>query len=285
MLRKLIKHELIATGRIMLPIFSAVLIAAFGGHFAAFNPSPKPTVLPVFLISLIEMLFVLSLFVAFIAAFVLMIRRFYCNLLREEGYLTMTLPVSVHEHMSAKVIVSVLWSLSTVLVACVAFAILFFQIGWIDDMFALIRDILKALIKEGLFLHGVGIGLELLALMIAGIASVCLQFYAAMAIGHSFTSRKGLCSFAAYFALQFALQAVYALIARIAGATDIITAALEWLEDTVVVTTLENGGELIAPSLAGIHIVLLVFLAAVALQGAVFYAITAYCLKNRLNLN
>ena len=37
MLRKLMKHELLATGRIMLPMFALVLLAGVGGNLSTYQ--------------------------------------------------------------------------------------------------------------------------------------------------------------------------------------------------------------------------------------------------------
>ena len=52
-----------------------------------------------------------------VMSLVVMIQRFYKNVLGDEGYLTLTLPVNVHEILWSKLIVSFVWFLATGLIA------------------------------------------------------------------------------------------------------------------------------------------------------------------------
>ena len=112
MLSKLLKHEFRATGRVMLPIYAAVLaLAVLANLSIRFIQNTGSAFLRI-LFGLLIAAFVVSIIAAVIMTLVMMITRFYRNLLKDEGYLMHTLPVSVHGLVWSKLIVSFVWSLS-----------------------------------------------------------------------------------------------------------------------------------------------------------------------------
>jgi len=284
MLRKLIRHEMTATARIMLPMLLIVLLAAVGGNLSTYQLLETDNGFFNAIGVLLLIGFVLSIFAACMLSFVLMIQRFYKNLLGDEGYLMMTLPVTVHEHIASKLIASVIWFALTGLTVFLSIFILLFQA---EPAMAFIREVAEifgVVLRYQYGWHALVMGVELILIFAAGMAAMCLCIYAAMAIGHSFTSRKTLLSFAAYFLMQFvwnlAQQSVVSLLGRM-GAIDSFSA---WMERSMTHTALANGTLLITPALTAVHLVLLGALAIILLNALVFEWITAYFMKNRLNL-
>ena len=131
MLRKLLKHEFRATGRIMLPMYLILLVTAVGSNFAGRRMMGSQSNILNVLAVLIVMAFGFAIAGVFVMAFVLMIQRFYKNLLQDEGYLMFTLPVSVHQHIWSKLIVSAVWFAATVLAIIAASLIVAFQGGFL----------------------------------------------------------------------------------------------------------------------------------------------------------
>ena len=114
MLGKLLKHEFRATGRILLPLMGAVIVLALlangsmtmlANGMADSSAAAKFTGLRILLILIVVMFFIGIVTMA-VMTVVLMVSRFYRNLLKDEGYLMFTLPVSTHELVWAKLIVS-----------------------------------------------------------------------------------------------------------------------------------------------------------------------------------
>ena len=114
MLRKLLKHEFRATGRIMLPLFGILLLVSVGANFSSRGMLNSDSSLLRTLGTIFIMLFIVGIFAVGIISFVLMINRFYKNLLQDEGYVMMTLPVCVHQQIWSKLIVSTVWFAATV---------------------------------------------------------------------------------------------------------------------------------------------------------------------------
>ena len=109
MLGKLMKYEFRATAIYFLPIYVVLVLVSglryvvslisqkFSNGFSAFSG---------FSLSAIYLLLALGLA---ITTFIVIIIRFYKNLLGTEGYLMFTLPVSVEQNILAKLIPSVVW--------------------------------------------------------------------------------------------------------------------------------------------------------------------------------
>ena len=126
MLGKLMKHEFRATARIMLPVMGAMaalaLLANLSIRGLAGNLSDVPMLKILF--TLIIIFFGAAVVATVVMSLVIMVSRFYRNLLKDEGYLMFTLPVSVHELIWSKLIVSLVWFLATGLLIFLVMALM-----------------------------------------------------------------------------------------------------------------------------------------------------------------
>lgn len=110
MLSKLIKHEFRATSRIMWPVFLGMLALTALMRFSQLllNGGHIP-----WLLQLIGVLLVIGFMMGLGAlAFVPLVLsavRWRDHVLKDEGYLTLTLPVSLHQLLISKLIVSAVW--------------------------------------------------------------------------------------------------------------------------------------------------------------------------------
>lgn len=134
MLRKLLKHEFRATGRIMLPLFGILLLVSVGANFSSRGMLNSDSSLLRTLGTIFIMLFIVGIFAVGIISFVLMINRFYKNLLQDEDYVMMTLPVCVHQQIWSKLIVSTVWFAATVVVIGLSCCIMAFDIRFVGDL-------------------------------------------------------------------------------------------------------------------------------------------------------
>ena len=199
MLGKLLKHEFRATSRIMLPLYGAVLVLAVLANLSfAFIDATDSLFLHILCILFIVIFFI-GVVGAFVLTIVVMVGRFYRNLLKNQGYLSHTLPVTVHGHLWSKLIVSLVWFIAT----AVFIAIVFLLTGLIQTN-TNIGEFLSALptwaqIKEYLTVNGLLgqsalITGEIIAVIIAECLVLCLHFYAALSLGHACTKNKILLS-------------------------------------------------------------------------------------------
>lgn len=271
MLRKLLKHEFRATGRIMLPMYLVLLVTALGSNLATRGILETQYRVLDILGGLIIVAFACAICGVLLMSFVLMIQRFYKNLLQDEGYLMFTLPVSIHQHIWSKVIVSSVWFIATVLAIIAAGLIVAFQGGFLRELLDVFRWFFEGLekLKISEALNGTVYLVEFAVLMFLSLVAFSLQFYAALAAGHSRANHKMFWSVVWFFGFQFALQFLGSL--------------LFISLDRLGIPSFLNLDWDVAPAVA-IHMGLLFIIGCVVVYGAIFYAVTTFFLKKHLNL-
>lgn len=269
MLTKLLKHELRATSRIMWVVYAAMgllsLLANLSFHVADTNFNQYLRA-----VSKMTLVFwVLSLFIGVVITVVLMVRQFQKNLLTDEGYLAFTLPVSVHQLVLSKLLVAVLWFLATAL----AVALSVFIATLSNSILESFGNFLKGIVHDINAYNAVNVTVilgEIAILAIVGCAVSSLQFYTAMSIGYGFTNHKALWSVLTYFGIQIVLQLLSVLFATAVDGSGIATYYAELLLDIGF--------------LDWMHMVLISGIISMGILGAIFYGITVWNLKHRLNL-
>lgn len=95
---KLLKYELKATARVMLPLYLVMLLATL--VMAVNLDSGK--VNNFILNTIINAAFFIAVFVCFVVGTLMILQRFYKNLLGSEGYLMFTLPVTTMQNILGK---------------------------------------------------------------------------------------------------------------------------------------------------------------------------------------
>lgn len=277
MLGKLIKQELRATSRVMLPLIAAVLVLAMlsGISVALLDREQDMGFMTVvFVLTIIA--FAVCVFAVCVAALIVMIERFYKNLLGSEGYLMFTLPVSVDALVWAKLLVSFIWFAATV-VAVVLAVLLLAAVGASFAFTGEDAALVGGMVREAFAHIGAGnvIGVALEALAAFFLCSVfdCLHFYFAMAIGQSFANHKAAWSVVFYFVISIAVY----LLSSAALAAISAVGLVSNLQITVSDLTVSG-------SFAAVHLVLIANAVAAAVLGAIFYFPTTSLLKKRLNL-
>lgn len=209
MLGKLLKQDFRATARIMLPLYAAVpVLGLFTGLITRLCENQNG-----FLIraigALVSFVFSLSLIAAVVTTVVLMILRFYRNLMTDEGYLMFTLPVSTTELICSKLIVSVVWFLGALAVDALGLLV--------TGRFGSYQDAVRFQVTYtfGMPMTGAqsaGLIIEFVAFLLLCCVALCLMTYAAMAIGQSFKKNKGLMSVVFFFVLWIGTRIVLTLI-------------------------------------------------------------------------
>jgi hypothetical protein len=267
MLRKLMKHEFRATARIMGPLFLVVLALALVANLSLRFLLDSDTFLPNLLGGLLMAAFVIGMAALVIMSIALMVNRFRTNLMGDEGYVTFTLPVSGHQLVWSKIIVSTVWFIATGVVEAIALLVCFFDLGVMRNIFSseFYRRIVEAfhtLIAEyGLNVPAVII--ELIVLCLLSCAVLCLEFYAAMAVGHSFANHKGALSVLFFFVFQFAIQFISGLLFN--------ADEFEHMFNTM-------------DGMQAFHQMMAIFIGIDLVIGAIYYVITTLTMKKRLNL-
>lgn len=215
MLGKLMKYEFRATAIYFLPIYVALVLVSglryavslisqrFSNGFSAFSE---------FSLSAIYLLLAVGLA---ITTFIVIIIRFYKNLLGTEGYLMFTLPVSVSQNILAKLIPSVVWFFGSCVLGMLTIA---------PAMGLRFRDNPFVAMFTGIRIGDAPAMLLAVLLVIGGIAGSFLFYYLCMCIGQTFNSHRFLASAGAYIVIQLILQvlgigSVWVLASKFANAT------------------------------------------------------------------
>lgn len=217
MLKKLLKYELLATGRIILPFYAGLLgLTILFRLFSAFDTGFALREVRAIVEGLTVTAFVVLMISTFVVCFIIMLMRFYKNLFSDEGYLMHTLPVSPAANIWAKALSSALWTVTSVLVGFLCGFIFFFgdmlpELGSaVSRGFAMLRSELSAYfsIADSALL---GIMLTLvIALMLLSLIAGPMLCYLCIALGQRFTRHKILGAFGVYLLISFLLQSLTA---------------------------------------------------------------------------
>ena len=282
MLGKLIKHEFRATGRLMAPLFGALLLLAVFARTTNQVMQQVPTTRVLYVISvLLAITYVLAGLGVMVFSTVLMIKRFHQNFLTDEGYLMFTLPVSVHSLLWSKLITAALIFLFTFAAELLAFAIVIWQGGASADVY---NNFISGLRELGSYYigNGIAIALETFAMLFVSLLVTCLLFYAPMSIGYSFANHKGLLSVVFYFVIQAVLQIFgVSMLAGVADDGSLLNRMLQNIY-TGGRTVIVNGVPHVAVQF--FHGTMLLSLLAELVLGAILYFLTYFMLRRHRNL-
>lgn len=263
MLRKLLKHEFRATGRIMLPMYLVLLILSVVANVSVRVLDASQSTFPRILGGVFLVLFFTCIFVVSVMAVVLMVRRFRANLMSDEGYIMFTLPVSIHQQVWSKIIVSSVWLIVTGLADLLAMVLVVFRVGYMTELASHLQEVFSQ-ISAYYAWNGAAFAAELLVLVFVACAVLCLEFYAAIAVGHSFDNHKILLSVVFFIVFQ--------VIAQILG----VVGLMSW----------DNMGMFwsVYSGMAAVHGAFWAAIGGSLIYGVAYYVITVLMLKKRLNL-
>ncbi|MBC3515080.1 hypothetical protein H8K20_01570 [Neobittarella massiliensis] len=265
MLGKLIKHEFKATSRIYLPMFGAVLLLTLVSKGLLVLQSQISFMDTLAGLSII--LYVCVLIAVFVVGFVVMIQRFYKNLLGDEGYLMNTLPVSPASHIWSKFITATVWSIATVAVVLLSILILV----WNREVLATIGHLLHQLVwmfEQVYQAKLLPLVIETIIAMLVGLVSGGFMVYCAIAIGHQVRGHRLLGSIGAYVVLYMTTQILSTGVIMVLG---IAMGGLDMLNAAI-------------PPINFLHGLMLSTIGLSAVIGVACFIATNYLLKHKLNL-
>ena len=185
MLGKLLKHEIKSQGKSLFLFWMAIL--GLGLLVRIFSMLEE--VVPIFQyitpISIVT--FGIAIVLSLVYCFFLAIKNYYKKVLREEGYLTNTLPVK-----KSSMILSFLITDALALIATIAFCFLgwFIAFGLGSEEIKSIWETLSISIEQEFNMNIEIIRCIFAGALIVGYLNTISMFYAAMTIGHSFSQNK-----------------------------------------------------------------------------------------------
>lgn len=275
MVKKLFKYEWISARRFLVPLSLVLIGLSVLGRLTflidAETISAKALSLLVGLAQgLITTFNVLAIGALFLISQIMLIVRFYRNIVGQEGYLTLTLPVTPGTHIFVKTVFSVLVSIWNVFLSMCSLFVLGIGTEVENDILAGLSQISDVVIQKA---GTVNFAFYIVELVLALVAVFFFQFslfYACISIGQQMKKHRVLGALLSY--------AAWYVFTQILGV--IVTVLLMIFEDQ-----LDAFLDVIAlnpvPWLHGILVVLIVFQAALAL---VFFLVSRFMLTKKLNL-
>ena len=256
MLGKLLKYEIPALGRRLLPLFAGWAATAVLMGLAV-GPLSTESGFMVFLSGLLYFAMATAVMVMTV---ILIIQRYSNSLLGDEAYFNMVLPVTSTEHIASKGISALIWVLLSgvamlvtgLLIALFSGVLFGADIPWADFF----REIANATAGEWLAM------IETIIMAAFSITKSILAIYAAITVGHQVQKHTTLASIGAYIGALF----FESVIGRIlVGIFPNMVRNIDSIREV-------NG-------MFGIAILTSILL------GAVYFFICKYLMENRLNLN
>ena len=267
MLKNLLKYEFRATARTYGGIYLALLAAAglIGFSFRGDRAAAQSHVfeIGVTIYSLLVMALV-------IVTIVTVIQRFTKNLLGREGYLMHTLPVTESQLVASKLLSSAVWLLASAVVGVVSLVIIFcvgvdFAQLDLHDLWAEWAALRTAF--QGQVLWGL---LWAALLCYARVLCTILCIYAACMVGHLFRAHNSIASVAAFFLMSWAQSWMENLL----NSGSVMRIFMGPDGSTIVS---EAANESMAVFFGSAFAITAVF-------GAVYFILTCWLMKNKLNL-
>ena len=261
MLRSLMKYEFMAMGRVFLPLYGALIVISIVNRIIGSFEAEIPSGISIFI------LVVLMIGIAVITC-ILMIQRFWTNLLSGEGYLMMTLPVSTARIILSKLFTaSVLCVASSIVVAISIFIAFFVNLDFSDIVNAIkyVRGLIPFSSGQVVILL-----IQFLIACILWLFTNIMLLYASMSLSMISNKHRWLVAVGAFIVLTTALQVIVSVASVIGVSTGVFEQYYRLL--------------LSFPSFGQVQLILLACMILSVGFLAAYYFITRYMLKNRLNL-
>ena len=193
----LVRYEFKNVNKWYLALYGAVLAlsALIGIQARTYNDIPIKESQPILLIFL-ALVFSGLMITLGISTLILIIRRFKGSVYDRQGYLTLTLPVSEHQIILAKLLGAFIWSLisSAVLVLSISIILVIIEPNSVN--FLAFKDLFQQYLDS--------IGLYLISFILSTISGI-LCIYLAISIGQLFNEYRTALAVLAYIVIQIVL--------------------------------------------------------------------------------
>ncbi len=268
MVKKLFKEEMLSYTRNLTPIRLILIGIALLTRFIQFFENESIAYDITFGSSVVVL--VIAILVCLVMSVVICIRRFYSNLFTNEGYLTFTLPVNNDQIIISKLLGNLVQSFLTDITVVVSV------------MIATAGEVLVELFKAAGFLlehyftalkvDGAFYIFEFILLIIVSLISSFLLFYACITLGQTAKKHRVLAAVGIYFGYYYACQILGTIF------TIVFATYYEFFNFEPIINFISENPR------ASLHIGLVVMIILQAIIAFVYYIITRFVLKKKLNL-
>lgn len=219
--------------------------------------------------------FILCAFFMSTISIVLIVIRFYKNLLGDEGYLMHTLPVKKSSLIISKWIVAGVWTIcSFIMVILSVFILIAREVPWLD-MFDFMEKVYNS--YDGMITLTI---VGFLCILISVMTQLML-IYASMAVGQVFQKHRVLGAFLSFFAINMATQTVTSQLTAVfmASNAEKLNDKFDYIINTNAgfIDGLKSIGDFLTAYLSLSALLLIVFC-------IVYFFVCNYFMKNKLNL-
>lgn len=210
MLAKLIKNEFKATARNFFPVYLVMIVVSiFMKIMEEITDNATGSLgnnkLIEILSTLSVIMFVIAIMAVIFGTIVLIIKRFYDNMLKDEGYLSFTLPVTTGQHIAGKALVSYVWVIASVLVIIASVIILllgngseFTKIG--DN----IRNFFELINEAGWW----GYFIEVVVMILLSVYAKIMLAYTCLSVGQIWNKHRVAGAIGVYFIIYIITQII-----------------------------------------------------------------------------
>ena len=267
MLGKLLKYELKATSRVFIPLYIAILVVSIVNGLSL-N-------LEILNIQGLATIVLMCLFISlFVITIVVTIQRFNKNLLKDEGYLMFTLPVSSKHLVLSKYLTSIIWTFLSFVVAFLSFTIIFMIPTYKYFDFSYFINEFNLLFSNMLNLNILGQFLKIILLMIISYTIFIFNVYLALSVGQLpiFNRFRNVSSFIGFLVINLLISYAQNIVSLFVNDASVNIEAIDNINYAInSVTSIVSKGLNIA-IVINIIIILVLFFA------------TTYILDKKLNL-
>lgn len=267
MLGKLLKYELKATSRVFIPLYIAILVVSIVNGLSL-N-------LEILNIQGLATIVLMCLFISlFVITIVVTIQRFNKNLLKDEGYLMFTLPVSSKHLVLSKYLTSLIWTFLSFVVAFLSFTIIFMIPTYKYFDFSYFINEFNLLFSNMLNLNILGQFLKIILLMIISYTIFIFNVYLALSVGQLpiFNRFRNISSFIGFLVINLLISYAQNIVSLFVNDASVNIEAIDNINYAInSVTSIVSKGLNIA-IVINIIIILVLFFA------------TTYILDKKLNL-
>ena len=267
MLGKLLKYELKATSRVFIPLYIAILVVSIVNGLSL-N-------LEILNIQGLATIVLMCLFISlFVITIVVTIQRFNKNLLKDEGYLMFTLPVSSKHLVLSKYLTSLIWTFLSFVVAFLSFTIIFMIPTYKYFDFSYFINEFNLLFSNMLNLNILGQFLKIILLMIISYTIFIFNVYLSLSIGQLpiFNRFRNISSFIGFLVINLLISYAQNIVSLFVNDASVNIEAIDNINYAInSVTSIVSKGLNIA-IVINLIIILVLFFA------------TTYILDKKLNL-
>ena len=203
---KVFKYEMISAGRIILPLYSILLVMSL--IIGLFVMDKDLEVHSIGLFGTAKTIMVILTFILYVVLFVVTIsiieKRYKKSMLGDEAYLNMTLPVTVGEHLWGRYLADMVWGLAYGIISMLSGAFILIK-GW-NQIPKVFSELGKAM-AEFKLANGYSIISCILAMCFAGVAIymlICIFSYMCNSVTNLVEKKRTLISIL-IFAVSFIL--------------------------------------------------------------------------------